>query len=442
MLDQLQDGFGKIVKSLRGEGKITESNIRDSMRNVRRVLLEADVNYKIVKEFTSRVQEKAIGADVAKSLKPGQVIVKVISDELKNLLGRNPYKLKTASMPPTVIMLVGLQGCGKTTLSGKLARKFKKEGKKPLLVPVDVYRPAAVEQLMVLGKQIDVPVYTEKRRVKSRVKAAISHARKNNRDYVIIDTAGRLHIDSDMMKELEMIKKTVSPNNILFVADGLTGQDAVNTGQEFQSRIGFDAIVLTKMDSDTKGGAALSIVESTGKPIAYLSTGEKLEDLEQFHPNRMADRILGMGDVVSLVEKVQTSVDEDAAARLEKRIMQQQFDLEDYLSQIRQMKKMGPLENILDMMPGAFKAAAKKPNIDPKEIDRMEAIILSMTKKERCKPQILNGSRRKRIASGSGTHVSDVNRLIKQYNQVKKLTKQIGKMKLPKNLASAFKSGF
>lgn len=442
MLDQLQDGFGKIVKSLRGEGKITESNIRDSMRNVRRVLLEADVNYKVVKEFTSRVQEKAIGADVAKSLKPGQVIVKIISDELKTLLGRNPYKLKTANMPPTVIMLVGLQGCGKTTLSGKLARKLKKEGKKPLLVPVDVYRPAAVEQLEVLGKQVDVPVFTEKRRVKSRVKAAISHARKNNRDYVIIDTAGRLHIDNDMMKELQMIKKVVSPNNIFFVADGLTGQDAVNTGQEFQSQIGFDAIVLTKMDSDTKGGAALSIVESTGKPIAYLSTGEKLEDLETFHPDRMADRILGMGDVVSLVEKVQTAVDEDAAARLEKRIMQQQFDLEDYLSQIRQMKKMGPLENILDMMPGAFKAAAKKPNIDPKEIDRMEAIILSMTKKERQKPQILNGSRRKRIASGSGTHVSDVNRLIKQYNQVKKLTKQIGKMKLPKNLASAFKMGF
>ncbi|MFP4547150.1 MAG: signal recognition particle protein [Fidelibacterota bacterium] len=442
MLDQLQDGFGKIVKSLRGEGKITESNIRDSMRNVRRVLLEADVNYKVVKEFTSRVQEKAIGADVAKSLKPGQVIVKIISDELKNLLGRNPYKIKTANIPPTVIMLVGLQGCGKTTLSGKLARKLKKEGKKPLLVPVDVYRPAAVEQLMVLGKQIDVPVFTEKRRVKNRVKAAVSHARKNNQDYLIIDTAGRLHIDSDMMKELEMIKKVVAPNNIFFVADGLTGQDAVNTGQEFQSQIGFDAIVLTKMDSDTKGGAALSIVESTGKPIAYLSTGEKLEDLEEFHPDRMADRILGMGDVVSLVEKVQTTVDEEAAARLEKRIMQQQFDLEDYLSQIRQMKKMGPLENILDMMPGAFKNAAKKPNIDPKEIDRMEAIILSMTKKERSKPQILNGSRRKRIASGSGTHVSDVNRLIKQYNQVKKLTRQIGKMKLPKNLASAFKTGF
>lgn len=442
MLDQLQDGFGKIVKSLRGEGKITEDNIRESMRNIRRVLLEADVNYKVVKAFTNRVQEKAIGADVAKSLKPGQVIVKIINDELKTLLGRNPYRLKTASLPPTIIMLVGLQGCGKTTLSGKLARKLKNDGKKPLLVPVDVYRPAAVEQLMVLGKQIDVPVFTEKNRVKARVKAAISHARKNNKDYVIIDTAGRLHVDDEMMKELQMIKKLVSPNNIIFVADGLTGQDAVNTGQEFQKQIGFDAIVLTKMDSDTKGGAAISIVETTGKPICYLSTGEKLEDLETFHPDRMADRILGMGDIVSLVENIQATVDEEAAAKLEKRIMQQQFDLEDYLSQIRQMKKMGPIENIFDMLPGMFKGGMQKPNVDPKEIDRMEAIILSMTKHERRKPQVLNGSRRKRIAKGSGTHVSDVNRLIKQYNQVKKLTKQIGKMKLPKNLTSAFKGGF
>ncbi|MBN2280646.1 MAG: signal recognition particle protein [Candidatus Marinimicrobia bacterium] len=441
MLDQLQDGFGKIVKSLRGEGKITESNIRESMRNIRRVLLEADVNYKIVREFTDRVQEKALGADVAKNLKPGQVIVKIISDELKTLLGRNPYRMKTANTPPTVIMLVGLQGCGKTTLSGKLAKKLKSEGQRPLLVPVDVYRPAAIEQLAVLGKQIDVPVFTEKGNVKGRVKAAISHARKNNHDTIIIDTAGRLHIDKNMMSELQMIKKVVSPNNIIFVADGLTGQDAVNTGQEFQAQIGFDAIVLTKMDSDTKGGAALSIVESTGKPIYFLSTGEKLEDLEVFHPERMAERILGMGDIISLVEKVQSTVDEEAAAKLEKRIMQQQFDLEDYLSQIKQMKKMGPLENILEMLPGAFRNAAKNPQIDPREIDRMEAIILSMTRHERRKPDILNGSRRKRIAAGSGTQVSDVNRLIKQYNQVKKLTKQIGKMRLPKNLASVFKMG-
>ncbi len=441
MLNQLQEGFGKIVKTLRGEGKITESNIRDSMRQVRRVLLEADVNYKVVKEFTNRVQEKAIGADVAKSLKPGQIIVKIINDELKKLLGRNTYRMKTANTPPTIIMLVGLQGCGKTTLSAKLAKKLKSEGHSPLLVPVDVYRPAAVEQLQVLGKSINIPVFAEKSKVKGRVKAAVPYARKNNNDYLIIDTAGRLHIDDTMMKELLMIQKLVNPNNIIFVADGLTGQDAVNTAQVFDKELKFDSIVLTKMDSDTKGGAALSIVETTGKPISYLSIGERLDEIEVFHPDRMANRILGMGDIVSLVEQVQATVDEEAAAKLEKSILKQKFTLDDYLLQLRQMKKMGPLENILGMMPGAIKAKIKNVNIDEREIARMEAIILSMTKKERIKPDIIKGSHRKRIARGSGNQISDVNRLLNQYKQVAKMTKQLGKMKLPKNL-SALKMGF
>ncbi len=435
MLEQLQNSFGKIVKTLRGEGKITESNIRDRMRDVRRALLEADVNYKVVKDFIKTTEEKAIGVKITKSLSPGQVIVKIINDELTALLGKQKYNLKTASTPPTIILLTGLQGCGKTTFAAKLANHLKKQNHKPLLVPVDIYRPAAVQQLEILGKQIDTDVYSEKKKVLKRIKGAVSFARENNHDTIIVDTAGRLHIDDKMMKELVSIKKTFSPDNTFFVADGLTGQDAVNTAKVFDEQINFDGIVLTKMDSDARGGAALSVVKATGKPIAFIGIGEKPEDLEIFHPDRIANRILGMGDIVSLVEKVQETVDIEEAQKLEKKLRKNEFTLEDFLSQLKQMKKLGPLENIIEMMPGMGNKF-KNMQVDNKELSRTEAIIHSMTKKERIKPNIINGSRRKRIARGSGTKVNDVNRLLNQYKQLNKLMKRMGKMRLPKNLSS------
>ena len=436
MLDQLQEGFGKVIKTLKGEGKITDRNIRETTREIRRVLLQADVNYKVVKKFTKRVKEKAVGAKVTKSLSPGQVFIKIINDELADLLGNKSYQLKTASTPPTVIMLAGLQGCGKTTLAAKLAKHYSQNGHDPLLVPVDVHRPAAVQQLEKLGEQINKPVYSRKNSVKSRVKGAVKYARKNKYDLVIIDTAGRLHIDSEMMDELHTIDNTVKPHNTIFVADGLTGQDAVNTATKFDKEIDFDAIVLTKMDSDTRGGAALSIVETTNKPIAFLSTGEKPDDLEVFHPGRVADRILGKGDVVSLVEKVQDAVDEEEALKLEEKIRKQEFSLEDYLTQIRQMKNIGPLENIIDMLPGGIKNQLKGQQIDESQIDKTEAMILSMTPEERYKPSIIKRSRKQRIARGSGTSVKDVNMLLKQYKQLKKMTQKLGKANFPKKLSS------
>jgi signal recognition particle subunit SRP54 len=441
MLEQLQESLGKIVRTLRSEGKITENNIRDTLRSVRRSLLEADVNYKVVKEFIENVREKAVGVTVTKSLTPGQEVIKIFHDELTRLLGGKQYHLKTASMPPTVILLAGLQGCGKTTFAAKLALILKKQNHKPLLVSVDVYRPAAVQQLEVLGKQIGVPVFSEKSKVVKRATEAVNYARKQHLDTIIIDTAGRLHIDNEMMKELETLKKALKPQNILFVADGMTGQDAVNTAAAFNERLGFDGIILTKMDSDTRGGAALSIVNVTGKPIMYIGTGEKPGNIEAFHPDRIAKRILGMGDVVSLVEKMQAAVDAEQAAKLEKKLLKQQFSLEDYLDQLRQIKKMGPIENILDMVPGFSKMKSKNIKIDDKELVRAEVIIQSMTKDERCKPSLINGSRRKRIAMGSGTHPSDVNRLLNQYWQLVKMSKQMSKMKLPGNL-SAFRMGF
>jgi len=441
MLEHLQESLGKIVRTLRSEGKITENNIRDTLRSTRRSLLEADVNYKVVKEFIENVREKAIGITVTKSLTPGQEVVKVFHDELTRLLGAKQYHLKTASMPPTVILLAGLQGCGKTTFAAKLALMLKKQNHKPLLVSVDVYRPAAVQQLEVLGKQIGVPVFSEKLKVVKRATEAVNYARRQHLDTIIIDTAGRLHIDNEMMKELEALKKTLKPQNILFVADGMTGQDAVNTAAAFNERLGFDGIILTKMDSDTRGGAALSIVNVTGKPIMYIGTGEKPGDIEAFHPDRIANRILGMGDIVSFVEKMQAAVDAEQAAKLEKKLLKQQFSLEDYLDQLRQIKKMGPIENILDMVPGFSKMKSKNIKIDDKELVRAEVIIQSMTKDERRNPSLINGSRRKRIAMGSGTHPSDVNRLLNQYWQLVKMSKQMSKMKLPGNL-SAFRMGF
>ncbi|HDP68864.1 MAG TPA: signal recognition particle protein [Candidatus Marinimicrobia bacterium] len=436
MLEQLQNSLGKIVKTLRSEGKITENNIRDTLSNVRRSLLEADVNYKIVKEFIENVQAKAIGVTVTRSLTPGQQVVKIFHDELTRLLGAKQYHLKTASIPPTVILLAGLQGCGKTTFAAKLALLLKKQNHKPLLVSVDVYRPAAVQQLEVLGKQIGVPVFSGKSKVVKRAVEAVDYARKNHLDTVIIDTAGRLHIDKEMMKELATLKKSLKPQNILFVADGLTGQDAVNTAGVFNEQLGFDGIVLTKMDSDTRGGAALSIVSVTGKPIMYIGTGEKPENIEVFHPDRIANRILGMGDVVSLVEKMQASVDAEQAEQLEKKLLKQQFTLEDYLDQLRQIKKMGPLGDILEMIPGFSKLKSKNIKVDDKELLRAEVIIQSMTRQERQKPAIINGSRRKRIARGSGTSPNDVNRLLNQYWQLLKMSKQMGKMKIPGNLSA------
>ena len=436
MLEQLQESLGKIVKTLRSEGKITENNIRDTLRSVRRSLLEADVNYKVVKEFIDNVQEKAIGVTVTKSLTPGQQVVKIFNDELTRLLGAKQYHLKTASMPPTVILLAGLQGCGKTTFAAKLALMLKNQNRKPLLVSVDVYRPAAMQQLEILGKQIGVPVFSEKSKVVKRAIEAVDYARKQHLDTVIVDTAGRLHIDKEMMKELDTLKKNLKPQNILFVADGMTGQDAVNTAASFNDQLGFDGIILTKMDSDTRGGAALSIVSVTGKPIMYIGTGEKLENIEAFHPDRIANRILGMGDVVSLVEKVQGAIDIEQAEKLEKKLLKQQFTLEDYLDQLKQIKKMGPIGDILDMIPGFSKLKSKNIKVDDNELTRAEVIIQSMTRQERQKPNLINGSRRKRIARGSGTQPNDVNRLLNQYWQLVKMSKQMSRMKLPANLSA------
>lgn len=440
MFEQLQNGFGAIIKSLRGEGRITENNIADAMRQIRRVLLEADVNYKVAKEFVQSVQEKSVGVTVAKSLSPGQLIVKIIYDEMVHLLGDKNRNLKEASIPPTIIMLVGLQGSGKTTFAAKLANQLLQKQHSPVLVPVDVYRPAAEEQLEILARQIKVPCFRENPDVVGRIQDAITFARQQHRDTLIIDTAGRLHIDEKMMAELKTIKNTIKPHNILLVVDGMTGQDAVNTATSFNEQIGVDGIILTKMDSDTRGGAALTIVSSTGKPIIYMSVGEKISDLEIFHPERVAGRILGMGDVVSLVEKVQASVDLESALKLENKLKKEQFTLEDYLTQLRQLKKLGPLDSVMEHLPGFARMRLGNQKVDEKELIKAEAIIQSMTRTERLKPNIINGSRRRRIALGSGTQPQDVNRLLNQYWQITKLMKQMGRMKLPKNL-SAFGIG-
>jgi len=436
MFEQLQNGFSTILKSLRGEGRITENNIADAMRQIRRVLLEADVNYKVVRDFTQSVQEKSIGATVSKSLTPGQLIVKIIHDEMTQLLGEKSHNLKEASIPPTIIMLVGLQGSGKTTCAAKLAHHLAQKQHSPVLVPVDIYRPAAEEQLEILAKQIKVPCYRENKDVVGRIKDAITLARQQHRDTLIIDTAGRLHIDAEMMTELKIINSEIKPQNILLVVDGMTGQDAVNTAAAFNEKLNIDGIVLTKMDSDARGGAALTIVKTTGKPIMFMGTGEKLNDFEFFHPERVAGRILGMGDIVTLVEKVQTSIDLESLAGMEKKFKKERFTLEDYLTQLNQMQKMGPLDSIIEHLPGMAKARLGNAKIDEKELRKATAIIQSMTRTERLKPDIINGSRRRRIALGSGTQPQDVNRLLNQYWQITKLMKQMGRMKMPKNLSA------
>ena len=426
MFENLSDRLERSFKILKGQGKITEINVAETLKEVRRALLDADVNYKTAKEFTETVKEKALGQDVLKAVKPEQLMVKIVHDELALLMGGTAEDINIKGNP-AVILMSGLQGSGKTTFSGKLANMIKsKRGKNPLLVAADVYRPAAIEQLKVLGEQIGVPVYFEednKNPVKI-AKNAIEYARQHGRDLVIIDTAGRLAIDEEMMAEIEAIKKAVNPQEILFVVDAMTGQDAVNTAKEFNERLNFNGVVLTKLDGDTRGGAALSIRSVVDKPIKFVGTGEKLDAIDVFHPDRMADRILGMGDVVTLVEKAQEQYDEEEARRLQKKIAKNQFDFNDFITQIQQIKKMGNLKDLASMIPGVGKQI-KDMDFDDDAFKGIEAIIHSMTPLERTNPEILNGSRRARIAKGSGTDVQEVNKLIKQFDETRKMMRKM-----------------
>jgi signal recognition particle subunit SRP54 len=399
------------------------------LREVRKVLLDADVNYKVVKQFIDNVQQKSLGKEVVTSIAPGQLIVKIIHDELVALLGTAKAEITISQTPPSVILIAGLQGSGKTTFAGKLAYLLKAKGRSPLLVAADVYRPAAIDQLIMLGAQIEVPVFSSRTDTAIDIaKNSIDHARKNARDTVIIDTAGRLHVDEEMMREVESIKSSVQPHEILFVVDAMTGQDAVNTAKAFHDRLNFDGVVLTKLDGDTRGGAALSIRSIVEKPIKFVGTGEKLDALEQFYPDRMASRILGMGDIVTLVEKAQQTFDKDKAQQLEQKIRKSQFTLEDFYSQLQEIKKMGPLSQVLSMIPGANKLGNIN-DVDEKEMKYVEAIILSMTIEERQHPAIINGSRRKRIATGSGRSVQEVNKLLKQFLEMQKMMKNFTKGK-------------
>lgn len=442
MFEDLSLKLEGVFKKLRGQGKISEANVAETLREIRRVLLDADVNYKVAKQFIDDVQQKALGQEVLTSITPGQLIIKIIYDELVKLLGEKSANLTFSQMPPSVILVAGLQGSGKTTFSGKLAVMLKKLGRSPLLVGADVYRPAAIDQLIALGGQAQIPVYSDRNAGAVQIaKSSIDHARKNARDTVIIDTAGRLHVDEEMMKEVEDIRSSVKPHEILFVVDAMTGQDAVNTAKAFNDRLNFDGAVLTKMDGDARGGAALSLRATVGKPIKFISTGEKLDALEKFHPDRLASRILGMGDVVTLVEKAQQNIDQQKAQKLEQKLRKAQFTFEDFLDQLQEVKKMGPLSQVMGMLPG-MNRMPKDVEVDDKEIVRIEAIIQSMTRKERNNPDLLNGSRRRRIAAGSGTTVQEVNRLIKQFDQMQKMMKSFGKggakYKMSQRMRSAF----
>lgn len=422
MFESLSDRLERSFQILKGQGKITEINVAETLKDVRKALLDADVNYKIAKQFTEEVKEKALGQDVLKSIKPKEMLVKIVHDELTALMGGDQIDINIKGTP-AVILMSGLQGSGKTTFSGKLAKMLiSKRGKNPLLVACDVYRPAAIEQLKVLGAQIEVPVYSEpdSKNPVDIAKNAIQFAKKNALDLVIIDTAGRLAIDELMMAEIAAIKKAINPQEILFVVDSMTGQDAVNTAKEFNERLDFDGVVLTKLDGDTRGGAALSIRTVVNKPIKFVGTGEKLEAIDAFYPRRMADRILGMGDVVSLVEKAQEQYNEEEARKLTKKIAKNQFDFNDFIAQIAQIKKMGNMKDLVSMIPGAGKAV-KDMDIDDNAFKSIEAIIGSMTPKERSNPEIINSSRRQRIASGSGTSIQEVNRLIKQFDETRRM---------------------
>jgi signal recognition particle subunit SRP54 len=438
----LADKLQQTLKKLRGAGKLNEKDIKDAMREVKMALLEADVSFKVVKEFINKVTEKAMGHEVLESLTPGQQVIKIVNEQLAELMGSTNSKILFSSKPPTIIMMVGLQGAGKTTTCGKLGLLLKKQGKNPLLVACDVYRPAAIKQLEVVGGQVGIEVFSmgDKTSPVDISKAAAAHALKNGNDVVIIDTAGRLHINEELMDELADINKNVKPTEILLVVDSMTGQDAVNVAESFNEKLGIDGVILTKLDGDTRGGAALSVRAITGKPIKFAGMGEKMDELEPFHPDRMASRILGMGDVLSLIEKAQTAFDERKAMELEKKIRTQQFTFDDFLDQLQQMKSMGPLSSIMEMIPGMNSSKLKGMEVDDKELVKVEAIIRSMTKKERQSPELINGSRRKRIAAGSGTSVQDVNRVMKNFEQSKKMMKQFagmgkdmkkGKMKMP-----------
>lgn len=431
MLDNLGSRFQEIFKKVRGHGKLSESNIKEALKEVRMSLLEADVNYKVIKDFTNKILEKSVGTDVLKGINPGQQFIKVVNDELVELLGGTNSRLTKGVRNPTVLMLSGLQGAGKTTFAAKLANYLKKQGESVLMVGADVYRPAAIKQLQVLGEQINVPVYAEEdnKDAVAICEHGLAKAKELNSTYMIIDTAGRLHIDEKLMEELRSIKKAVRPQEILLVVDAMIGQDAVNLAEAFNNVLSIDGIVLTKLDGDTRGGAALSIKSVVGKPIKFVGVGERIDDIELFHPERLVSRILGMGDVVSLVEKAQSAIDEDDAKSLEEKIRTQKFDLNDFLKQLQNIKKLGSLGSILKMIPGMGQIGDIAPA--EKEMKKVEAIIQSMTKEERKKPDILKASRKKRIALGSGTEVADVNRLLKQFEQMKGMMKMFSGGKMP-----------
>jgi len=435
VFDQLSDRLQETLSGVRGRGKLTEADVDRAMREIRLALLEADVNFKVVKQFTSQVRERCLGADVLESLNPGQQVVKVVNEELAALMGGASRDLVFAGSGPTVILMAGLQGSGKTTACAKLAKLLKGQGKRPALVACDTQRPAAVDQLVTVGKQAGARVYEQgtEREPTEIAGWALDQARDAGEDVLIVDTAGRLHIDEELMDELAAIRKRTKPHDILLVLDAMTGQDAVNVAEAFAERVDFDGVLLTKLDGDARGGAALSVKAVTGKPILYVSTGEKLGQLERFHPERMASRILGMGDVLSLIEKAEEVSDRSQAEDLERKIRRQEFTLADFLQQMRQVRRMGPIGNVLGLMPGMGKAVKqlRQANVDDGELDRLEAIILSMTPEERARPQMIDGSRRKRIARGSGTTVQAVNQLIKQFAQMRKLMAQLAKGKMP-----------